>query len=193
MSWCCCCLGNTLQTENVLFPTENWRLSISLSPALRLWFKDGESILDIISRILYNITVCRPVLSRKPSSQALGSCTALHFSLPSIQSLLWINVMLRCTGSFQSSRELLNRLWGFSFKFILPLMQNWNWIILSNLKRVAAAQFLSYFTIVTKTHRENCTNLISPVCCCITVWFIALSEPCAQLTSSHTPKYILHV
>lgn len=49
-SWCCCCLGNTLHRENVLFPRENWRLSMSHFSVFcsMLAMKTVFSILDIM-------------------------------------------------------------------------------------------------------------------------------------------------
>lgn len=81
----------------------------------------------------------------------------LHSSLPFIQSPLWnkCNATVHRQWQFSSSLELLNCLWGFPSNLYFLWCKIEYKSLFCQFEESWAAQFLSYFAIVTKTHREK--------------------------------------
>lgn len=78
-SWCCCCLGNPLHHDNVLFLTEDWRLSTSQSSV--------PSYLWIIASLFLISHPARCSVSEDMYSKWKAICTtrllgSFHFHFP---------------------------------------------------------------------------------------------------------------
>lgn len=68
--WCCCCLGNPLHHDNVLFLTEDWRLSTSQSSVPSyLWIIASLFLISHPARCSETLSVKTCTQNEKPSVQ----------------------------------------------------------------------------------------------------------------------------
>lgn len=68
--WCCCCLGNPLHHDNVLFLTEDWRLSTSQSSVPSyLWIIASLFLISHPARCSETLSVKTCTHNEKPSVQ----------------------------------------------------------------------------------------------------------------------------